>query len=505
MIVLITATCRRHQVSNADFGNLFTIPALAPEVADDPAPEPSSGSSDPPTSATKAPKTARSAAKRTSPNTSAKRRRLDAESTTNTAVASQVQSPIQPISANRSSRRLIPPASSDPYDLENAPSPTNPSRSTPRTAASARPPSRELGSSGPSKPAVQNTAPPQSSPPLPALPTEEVSESPANEPGSGHRRRVRDTEARDSSVILQSVLRTVDSDPADGYMQSSSPLSRLSRKSIAGNLASAKSTRTGLRRSTRLSGSPDEEVNELDPPAEPVDDSIAEKVAHVEGVAQDDNIPEVAEIVIEEHAAAESPEVDEAREIDDREAARRLGRKRPRRNIPGPSPELASQDASEESEPVMKRPRKDVSQPKNHKSPAKQRQPKAPRARKARPETKSRRKPKGDGDEEADSGRSAVGIAVQRFTKIRSQGEDSDEDVLNNMTIHPDRGRVNAIDVLAQICKEVIHHTLKTFKDALREAQDTPMKKELRVKISALGAFHEELRTRLLEHVSRLV
>lgn len=309
-------------------------------------------------------------------------------------------------------------------------------------------------------------------------------------------------------MILQSALRTVDSDPADGYMQSSSPLSRLSRKSIAGNVASAESTRTGLQRSTQPSGSPDGEVNELasDPPAEPVDDSITEKLAHVEGVAQDDDIPEVAETVIEEHAAAEPPEVDEAREIDDREAARRLGRKRARRNIPAPSPELASQDASEEPEPDVKRLRKEVSQTKKQKSPAKQRQPKAPRARKARPESKSRRKSKGDGDEEPDSGRSAVGIAVQRFTKIRSQGGDSDdEDVLNNMTLHPDRGRVNAIDVLAQICKELIHYTLKTFKDALREAQDAPTKKELRVKISALGAFQEELRTRLLEHVSPLL
>lgn len=274
-------------------------------------------------------------------------------------------------------------------------------------------------------------------------------------------------------------------------------------------MASAKSTRTGLRRSTRLSGSPDEEVDEIpsDPPAEPVDDTIAEEPAPAPatGVAEEENLPEVAETVIEEPAAAGSPEVDEAREVDDREAALRLGRKRPRRSIPAPSPELASQDASEEPEPVVKRPRKEVSQLKKQKSPAKQRQPKAPRARKTGPgsKSKSRRKSKGDGDDEGEPGRSVVAIAVQRFTEIQSREDDSDdEDVLNTMKLHSDRGRFNAIDVLAQICKEVIRKTLKTFKDALGEAQDSPTKRELQAKVSALGAFQEEVHTRLLEHVS---
>lgn len=293
-------------------------------------------------------------------------------------------------------------------------------------------------------------------------------------------------------------MRSVDSDPADGYMQSSSPLSRLSRKSIAGNLASAKSARTGLRRSTRLSGSPDGDVNELasDPPAVPEVDTIAEEPTS--DATQDAGLPEVAETVIEEPTAADSPEVDEAREIDDREAARRLGRKRPRRSIPAPSPELASEDAAEEPEPIAKRPRREAPPKKKKKSPAKQRQPKAPRVKQSEPE--SRRKSKGDA-----AGGPPVGIAIQRFTRIRRHVDDSDdEDVLNTMTTYSSRDGVNAIDVLSQMCGEIIGATLKTFKEAFREAQDAPTKKELRVKISALGAFQEELRTRLLEHVSGL-
>lgn len=348
---------------------------------------------------------------------------------------------------------------------------------------------------------MQHAAPPPQSSPLPALPTDEVSESPVNAPGSGHRTRVRDASARDSSAILQSALRSVDSDPADGYIQSSSPLSRMSRKSIAGNLASAKSTRTGLRRSTRLSGSPDGEDNELasDLQAVTVDDTIAEEPATA--AFQDDSIPEVAETIIEEPAEVESPEVDEAREINDREAAHRLGRKRPRRSIPAPSPELASEEASEEPEPepVAKRPRKEAP-PKKKKSPAEQRQPKAPRAKQTKPN--SRRKSKGEQEDAAHG--PPVGIAVQRFSKIRSRGDDSDDDDVLNTTIpHTNRKDVNAIDVLAQMCEEVIGATLKKYKESFKEAQDAPTKKELRVKISALGAFQEELRTRLLEHVSR--
>lgn len=298
-------------------------------------------------------------------------------------------------------------------------------------------------------------------------------------------------------MILQSALRSVDSDPADAYLQSSSPLSRLSRKSLAGNLASARSTRTGLRRSTRLSGSPDGNANELASGA-PVAGSEEGTIAEEPGpdVAQDDSIPEVAETVVEEPIEIDSPEVDEAREIDDREAARRLGRKRIRRSIPAASPELASEDVAEE--PIAKRPRQEAPLKKKKKSPAKQRQPKGPRAQQSKSESK--RKPKGD----QDAAGPPVGIAVQRFTRIRRRGDDSDgEDVLNSMVPHSNRDGVNAIDVLAQMCKEISGVTLNKMKESFREAQDAPTKKELRVKISALGAFQEELRTRLLEHVRR--
>lgn len=305
---------------------------------------------------------------------------------------------------------------------------------------------------------------------------------------------------------MQSAFRSVDSDPADGYLQSSSPLSRLSRKSIAGNLPSAKSTRTGLRRSTRLSSSPGDKNTKLasDPPAVPDDDddaTIPEEPVAAEGDnQQEESVPEIAETVVEEptKAAAASPEIGQAREIDDREAAHRLGPKRSRRNIPAPSPELLSEEAEEaEEEPVVKRPRKEAPS-KKKKSPAKQRQPKAPRAKRSKKPEPSKRKSKSD----ASGAGAPVGVTVQRFTRIRPRGDGSDDedDILNTVIPHSNREGVNAIDVLAQMCEEVIGKTVTVFKEEFAEA-DAATKRELKVKISSLGAFREELRTRLLEHV----
>ena len=58
------------------------------------------------------------------------------------------------------------------------------------------------------------------------------------------------------------------------------------------------------------------------------------------------------------------------------------------------------------------------------------------------------------------------------------------------------------IDVLSQICDEVIESSLETLHEAAVNAKDAPTKREFRTKLRALEAFQEELRTRLLEHVS---
>lgn len=348
------------------------------------------------------------------------------------------------------------------------------------------------GSSAGPKSAARNGSPQQSSP-LPALRAEEVSESPADAPGSGHRRRVRASGARDSSVLLQSALRSADNDTAAGFAQSSSPLSRMSRRSTAGNLASARSARTGLRRSARVSSSPDDKINELSSDLPAIVEENNGSIVSAEDSLQEENILEIAETVVDESVADALTETKEQQEIAHIEAPSRIGRGRPPPRIPAGSPELISDDVAEE--PSIKRPQREP--PPKKKSPAKQRQPKAPRAKQDKP--RPARKRRGVEDTEP-----PVGINIQRFTKRKRDGggESDDEDILNSNIPHANRSGVNCIDVLAQLCEEIIGATLEKVKEALKEAQDAPTRKELRIKVTALEAFREELRTRLLEHVS---
>lgn len=326
-----------------------------------------------------------------------------------------------------------------------------------------------------------------------------MGESPADQPGSGQRRRVRPIQAVTSSALLQSALRADDYDTLEGMMPSSSPLTRKSRKSIAPATVSAPSTRTSLRRSSRLSGSSDDGVNELSSdvlaPVEDVSPSQARtSQLPLEAEAEP---PEVEESTLDQTEADDHVEAEEAQEVDDTEAARHLGRKRQRRSKAVTSPELASDEATEEPSP--KRPRT-VPPPKSKKrSPAKQRQPRAPRAKSSK-QKPARGKKSGDATEQP------ISVKIQRFTKPKRLDEDDPEadDILNTEIPFANRAGVNAVDVLGQMCEELISTSLQKLQDTFDNAQDAATKKELRIKIRALEAFQEELRTRFLEHTIAL-
>ncbi|KUI58157.1 hypothetical protein VP1G_05425 [Cytospora mali] len=501
----------RHQVQNADFGSLFTIPGIAPQPEAEPEPESSepAGPSSEPTAPSApshapshAPSPAPSLVQRTNPNTSAKRRRLDSEGTAASIPRSHSPTqlpPAQSSSASRRSQRLShSPRNHDPYDLENAPGPTEEDEAVRKPTPPGRPTARRAPGSRPAAPisAAQN-APLQSSP-LPTVQlSEEVGESPADQPGSGQRRRFRAKNAITSSALLQSALRADDNDTADRLMQSSSPLSRKSRKSVAETAASRTSTRTSLRRSARLSGSSDDEVNELSSDMlAPVEEASSAGITE-EHEPTEAEVAEIEESIIYQAGPDETAEIEVAEEVDDREAARRLGRKRQRRGIPDVSPELVSDEVAEE--PSAKRPRKPQPPMPKKRSPAKQKQPKAPRAKPSKPATARRTKTGG-------AGGPPVPVKIQRFSKPRRLDEDDADadDVLNTEIPFANRGGVNAVDVLAQMCEEIIDTSLQSLKDAFSNAQDAATKKELRTKMRALEAFQEELRTRLLEHTIAL-
>jgi hypothetical protein len=61
---------------------------------------------------------------------------------------------------------------------------------------------------------------------------------------------------------------------------------------------------------------------------------------------------------------------------------------------------------------------------------------------------------------------------------------------------------VNAIDVLSQICQEIVGAGLDTLEDGGNRCQDPTLRREYKTKWRAVEAFGRELQTRLIEHVS---
>ncbi|RYP41856.1 hypothetical protein DL767_000685 [Monosporascus sp. MG133] len=350
--------------------------------------------------------------------------------------------------------------------------------------------------------------------------TEEVTESPAEAPGSGRRRRIRlsnaaaTQSARLQRAVMEEELRTtremttssplarkarksaatpadlpsrpprassrLASSPAIQAGEASSPMTRPPRKtnSMAAS-GSTRSVRSQPRRST-LSTIADEE-DELSSPLAASTSSARKPQPKAQRKSPPQSPDHVGEVP--------RPDADgeQAEEIDAHEAARRIGRKRPRASpAREESPELALERV-EDVEPAKKRRQKRAQQ-----SPAKQAQPKT-----QKPKRKPSVRRRNDGE--------AIPITVQRYTKHTHLNEDdTDADILNSDIPFANRGGVNVIDVLAQMCDEVIESSLETLHQAAAQAADSAAKKEFRTKLRAIEAFQEELRTRLLEHTIAL-
>ncbi|KAI1137166.1 hypothetical protein F5Y05DRAFT_80394 [Hypoxylon sp. FL0543] len=493
----------RHEVADDSFG--FVLPGVEAEASPAPSPPPPQS------------------APRSEPNTSAKRRRLNPE-----PGSANSQPPSSATTSSRRTSARLSGGRSDPYDAIQKESPEDVSGSPeePSPAASLTPQGAQIEDepleAAPAtveQSVTRGSGTPRHSTGVVA---EEVTESPAEAPGSGQRRRITVSESVTRSARL---LRTVTEDDAaaTGEFTLSSPLAaRKSRLSAATAAASsARSTRTaakasgsptngnvgespiarpprrsdgtastGSARSLRSQNRPatPSTVDALSSPPEAAGTASARKPAPK---LMPKNTFKLAkangrEVEKEVQVVAEADD-EQAEEVDVQTAARKIGRKRPRPSPPRePSPELHSR-VDEDARPAKKSRQKRVRD-----SPAKQSQPKAPRA-KNKPSTRRR----SDGD--------AIPIIVQRYTKRLHQNEgDTDADILNAEIPFANRGGVNVIDVLSQICDEVIESSLETLHGAAVNAKDAPTKREFRTKLRALEAFQEELRTRLLEHTIAL-
>jgi hypothetical protein len=304
--------------------------------------------------------------------------------------------------------------------------------------------------------------------PVPALTEEEITESPLDAPGSGHRTRVSILEASVASSLLQAEL--------EGSSAIETPLPKNQRKRKRRDEAPKPSPRQS--RSRNIPKSPaDDEMDELSP-EQPERRGREVLIEHS---------PELEE----PNVTKDPEEEEEAEAIDDEQAAILLKKNRGRRisrNIPEESPDLDSPEVTRV--PVPKK-QKGNSRPRS--SPVKQRHPKQ-QAAKTKPETSKKSKERLG---------SPIPVTVHRLTRAPLYDEDElHADILNAEIPRTKRGGVNAIDVLSQVCQEIIGAGLDTLEDGFNRCEDQVLRREYKTKLRAVEAFGDELHTRLLEHVS---
>jgi hypothetical protein len=176
-------------------------------------------------------------------------------------------------------------------------------------------------------------------------------------------------------------------------------------------------------------------------------------------------------------------EPEEAEAIDDEQAAallkRNQGQRRVSRYHRPVSPDLDVQPVS--------RKRRRLTRPAS--SPASQRHPKS-------------KAPKKSGGLRNRLG-SPIPITVHRLiNQLIYDEEDPDADILNSDIPYARRNGVNAIDVLSQICQEIIATALETLETGSSNCGDKVLKREYLTKWRAVESFGDELQSRLLGHVS---
>jgi hypothetical protein len=98
---------------------------------------------------------------------------------------------------------------------------------------------------------------------------------------------------------------------------------------------------------------------------------------------------------------------------------------------------------------------------------------------------------------------SPIPVTVHRLSRAPLYDEDElHADILNAEMPRTKRVGVNAIDVLSQICQEIIGAGLDTLEDGCHRCEDPILRREYKTKFRAVEAFGDELQTRLLDHVS---
>ncbi|KAI0877683.1 hypothetical protein GGS24DRAFT_92920 [Hypoxylon argillaceum] len=312
-----------------------------------------------------------------------------------------------------------------------------------------------------------------------------------------------------SARTTRASARKTPSSPIEALPGSSSPLAPHSRKSDSTTATgSVRSTRSQNRLSTLSSAALDAEFSS--PPdaaginsarkAQPrrkVPETIPESPYEI-GESEEENQPVEIELdvePIEAEVEAEPVEVEaeveaeandeEAEEVNDYEAAHRIGRKRPRvsprrKQPPDDVDNVDSPVASVEQPAKRRRPRQKKS------SPAKQAQPRPIKEKKK----KSFARRRSDGN--------SIPVTVQRYTKpLRRNDNDADEDILNAEIPFTDHKSPNVVDVVLQMCEESMEKYVSALHEEASQADGAANRKVYRTQLRVVEAFQEELRTQL--------
>ncbi|KAI9743636.1 MAG: hypothetical protein M1818_002952 [Claussenomyces sp. TS43310] len=321
-----------------------------------------------------------------------------------------------------------------------------------------------------------------------AVPSLEIVESPKSAPGSGHRQYttpelVKSPDIR-REITAEKILRSVKTPRSTKSSRQRQSSSRRGPrpKEPSPDLSSQPTPRSHLVQSEV------DDIDELSPEHM--------KGARPEADEIDELSPEQPQYhQLKQQLVESGVEQEEAEAIDDQEAAEQFLRQRrgkpnasavttpvggeveaeEREDTPG---EVEETDELDPTPPTLEP--KNRRKPKSRVSPVTQRQPRKPPERK--------------------QARQAIPVTVHRLTKpVIYDEDDTDADILNLEIPFSKRGGVNAVDVLAQICEEVLESGLETLEEGGMNAADAPTRREYRTKLRAVEAFQEELRTQLLE------
>ncbi|CAD6448279.1 ed11fb3d-d214-45e7-a3f7-6fef92b7e85c [Sclerotinia trifoliorum] len=253
-------------------------------------------------------------------------------------------------------------------------------------------------------------------------------------------------------------------------------------------------------RNKRKRGEPPSEPSGLDQSAitetghlDTTNDSIEEVVPERRRSRRKSALQEEVEINEEENL---EDSTEQAEAIDDYEAAVILKKSRGRRisrNVVASDGSIPEDSAPPRS-PTAKKKRGRVRQVT---SPVQQRQPAPPKSKTQRTEMKSKKQKVREG--------SPIPVTVHRLTKGPVYDDnDSDAEFFNSDIPCATRAGVNAVDVLSQICQELVTAGLETLGENAVRTQDAAQRLEYKTKIRAVENFSKELQVRLLEHTINL-